>query len=84
MIKNMKFSHKILLAASLVVLAAFSLFALYNDYLQRHAIKEDLENYLHEIGSLARVILSTGSGPYFITREHRSIYCQRQRAPARC
>lgn len=53
MIKNMKFSHKILLAASLVVLAAFSLFALYNDYLQRHAIKEDLENYLHEIGSLA-------------------------------
>ena len=53
MIKNMKFSHKILLAASLVVLAAFSLFALYNDYLQRNAIKEDLENYLHEIGGLA-------------------------------
>lgn len=31
--KNLKFSHKILLAASLIVLAAFSLFKLYNDYL---------------------------------------------------
>lgn len=53
MIKNLKFSHKILLAASLVVMVAFSLFTLYNDYLQRNAIKEDLENYLHEIGDIA-------------------------------
>ena len=53
MMKNLKFSHKILLAASLVVLTAFSFFSLYNDYLQRHAIKADLENYLSEIGNLA-------------------------------
>lgn len=52
MTKNLKFSHKILLAASLVVIAAFSVFTLYNDYLQRNAIKDDLENYLHEIGNL--------------------------------
>ena len=52
MIKNLKFSHKILLAASLVVMAAFSLFTLYNDYLQRNAITEDLHNYLHEIGDI--------------------------------
>ena len=30
MIKSLKFSHKILLAASLVVFAAFALFTLYN------------------------------------------------------
>nr|WP_060508487.1 methyl-accepting chemotaxis protein [Pseudomonas sp. NBRC 111124] len=48
--KNLRFSHKILLAASLIVILAFSLFTLYNDYLQRNAIREDLENYLAEMG----------------------------------
>ncbi|WP_103102885.1 methyl-accepting chemotaxis protein [Pseudomonas sp. LFM046] len=52
MIKNLRFSHKILLAASLVVIAAFSLFTLYNDYLQRNALRDDLENYLHEMGDI--------------------------------
>ena len=52
MTNNLKFSHKILLAASLVVIAAFSLFTLYNDYLQRNAIRDDLENYLHEMGGV--------------------------------
>ncbi|SNS20451.1 methyl-accepting chemotaxis sensory transducer with Cache sensor [Pseudomonas segetis] len=49
---NLKFSHKILLAAALVVVAAFSIFTLYNDYLQRNAIAEDLESYLHEMGDI--------------------------------
>ena len=35
---RLKFSHKILLAASLVVIATFALFTLFNDYLQRNAI----------------------------------------------
>ncbi|QXH55741.1 methyl-accepting chemotaxis protein [Pseudomonas maumuensis] len=48
--KSLRFSHKILLAASLIVILAFSLFTLYNDYLQRNAIREDLENYLAEMG----------------------------------
>ncbi|HAB01419.1 MAG TPA: chemotaxis protein [Pseudomonas sp.] len=48
--KNLRFSHKILVAASLIVILAFSLFTLYNDYLQRNAIREDLENYLAEMG----------------------------------
>ncbi|MCY1202452.1 Methyl-accepting chemotaxis protein PctA [compost metagenome] len=52
MIKNLRFSHKILLAASLVVIAAFSLFTLYNDYLQRNALRDDLENYLQEMGDV--------------------------------
>lgn len=55
MTQNLKFSHKILLAASLVVIAAFSLFTLYNDYLQRQAIRTDLE---HELQSLGQVTAS--------------------------
>lgn len=52
MIKNLRFSHKILLAASLVVIAAFSLFTLYNDYLQRNALRDDLGNYLQEMSDV--------------------------------
>jgi methyl-accepting chemotaxis protein len=52
MTNNLKFSHKILLAASLVVLCAFALFTLYNDYLQRNAIRANLESYLHEMGDV--------------------------------
>lgn len=48
--KSLRFSHKILLAASLIVMIAFTLFTLYNDFLQRNAIREDLENYLEEMG----------------------------------
>ncbi len=49
--KSLRFSHKILLAASLIVILAFSLFTLYNDYLQRNAIREDLQDYLTEMGA---------------------------------
>lgn len=50
--KNLRFSHKILLAAALVVIAAFALFTVYNDYLQRNAIRDKLDNYLHEMGDV--------------------------------
>jgi methyl-accepting chemotaxis protein len=52
MFNNLKFSHKILLAASAVVVGAFALFTLYNDYLQRNAISDDLNSYLHEMGDV--------------------------------
>ncbi|MDD2056485.1 methyl-accepting chemotaxis protein [Pseudomonas sp. GD03860] len=48
--RSLRFSHKILLAASLIVLLAFTLFTLYNDYLQRNATRTSLENYLAEMG----------------------------------
>ena len=57
--KNLRFSHKILLAASLIVIAAFALFTLYNDYLQRNAIHEDLNNYLHEMGDVTASNIQT-------------------------
>ncbi|AWA41101.1 chemotaxis protein [Pseudomonas fluorescens] len=50
--KNLRFSHKILLAAALIVIAAFASFTLYNDWLQRNAIREDLDNYLNEMGEV--------------------------------
>ncbi|MDB6141898.1 MAG: methyl-accepting chemotaxis sensory transducer [Pseudomonas sp.] len=50
--KSLKFNQKILLAASLVVISAFSLFTLYNDYLQRNAIRKNMENHLHEMGDV--------------------------------
>ena len=39
MTRNMKFSHKILLAAALVVAVAFACFILFNDYRQREALR---------------------------------------------
>jgi methyl-accepting chemotaxis protein len=52
MSSRLKFSHKILLAASLVVITTFTLFTLYNDYLQRNAIRNNLEGYLEEMGEI--------------------------------
>lgn len=50
--KNLRFSHKILIAAALIVIAAFASFTTYNDYLQRNAIRDDLDSYLHEMGAV--------------------------------
>ncbi|KPA98639.1 methyl-accepting chemotaxis protein [Pseudomonas asplenii] len=49
---NLKFSHKILLAASGVVVLAFALFTLYNDYLQRSTIGQNLESSVEQAGDL--------------------------------
>ena len=57
--KNLRFSHKILLAAALIVIAAFALFTLYNDYLQRNAIRDDLNSYLHEMGDVTASNIQT-------------------------
>jgi methyl-accepting chemotaxis protein len=49
---NLKFSHKILLAASGVVVLAFALFTLYNDYLQRNTINQNIESSVQQAGNL--------------------------------
>jgi methyl-accepting chemotaxis protein len=49
---NLKFRHKILLAASLVVIGAFALFSLYNDLLQRSSIERNLKGYVAEMGAV--------------------------------
>ncbi|MCV4261899.1 methyl-accepting chemotaxis protein [Pseudomonas capsici] len=50
---SLKFRHKILLAASGVVVLAFALFTLYNDYLQRTTIRQNLETSVGQAGELA-------------------------------
>ncbi len=49
---TLKFRHKILLAASIIVVLAFGLFTLYNDYLQRNTITKNLENSVTQAGQL--------------------------------
>jgi methyl-accepting chemotaxis protein len=63
--KNLRFSHKILLAAALIVIATFASFTLYNDYLQRNAIREDLDNYLNEMGDV-----TAGNVQTWLSRTH--------------
>ncbi len=52
MTRNMKFSHKILLAAALVVAVAFACFILFNDYRQRQGLQASTETSMQELGSL--------------------------------
>ena len=52
MTRNMKFSHKILLAAALVVAVAFACFILFNDYRQRQSLRASTETSMQELGSL--------------------------------
>ena len=68
--KNLRFSHKFLLAASLIVIAAFSLFTLYNDYLQRTAIRDDLDSYLREMGSTTANNIQTWLGGRILLTEN--------------
>jgi len=49
---NLKFRHKILLSAGAVVVLAFALFTLYNDYLQRNTIRQNIESSVNQAGAL--------------------------------
>ncbi|WP_200889777.1 methyl-accepting chemotaxis protein [Pseudomonas fluorescens] len=59
MTRNMKFSHKILLAAALVVAVAFACFILFNDYRQREALQSSTEASMQELGSLTTSNIQT-------------------------
>ena len=55
----MKFSHKILLAAALVVAVAFACFILFNDYRQRQTLRTSTEASMQELGSLTTSNIQT-------------------------
>ncbi|WP_256831365.1 methyl-accepting chemotaxis protein [Pseudomonas sp. Pse1] len=59
MTRNMKFSHKILLAAALVVAVAFACFILFNDYRQRQTLRTSTEASMQELGSLTTSNIQT-------------------------
>ncbi|HCL3239983.1 TPA: methyl-accepting chemotaxis protein, partial [Pseudomonas aeruginosa] len=73
--------HKILLAASLVVFAAFALFTLYNDYLQRNAIREDLESYLREMGDVTSSNIQNWLGGRLLLVEQTAQTLARDHSP---
>lgn len=75
MTMRLKFSHKVLLAASLVVIAAFCLFVLYSNYLQRNAIRTNLEHYLEDMGKVTAHTCSCGC---------LDASCLSRALPARC
>ena len=49
---NLKFSHKILIAGCSIVILAFALFTVYNDYLQRSSIQQNLSASVKQSGEL--------------------------------
>ena len=59
MTRNLKFSHKILLAAALVVAVAFACFIFFNDYRQREALGSSTEASMQELGSLTTSNIQT-------------------------
>ncbi|PVZ10290.1 methyl-accepting chemotaxis sensory transducer with Cache sensor [Pseudomonas sp. URIL14HWK12:I9] len=50
--QNLKFSHKILLVAALIVALAFACFILFNDYRQRQSLYQNTESTMDELGAL--------------------------------
>ncbi|MBD8708918.1 methyl-accepting chemotaxis protein [Pseudomonas sp. CFBP 13711] len=59
MIKRLGFSKKILLAAALIVVVAFSCFILVNDYRQRETLKNSVASELQQMGSLTTQNIQT-------------------------
>ncbi len=59
---SLKFIHKILLAATAVIVAAFAVFAFYIDMQQRDSIRANLESRLHEVGTLTADTISNWLG----------------------
>ena len=59
MTKNLKFSHKILIAAALVVAVAFACFILFNDYRQRQTLRTSTQASMQQLGSLTTSNIQT-------------------------
>ncbi|WP_319941712.1 methyl-accepting chemotaxis protein [Pseudomonas californiensis] len=57
--KNLGFSKKILLAAALIVVVAFSVFIVINDYRQRQSLKSSVLSELQQLGSLTTQNIQT-------------------------
>nr|WP_019366124.1 MULTISPECIES: methyl-accepting chemotaxis protein [Pseudomonas] len=73
MFKQLKFSHKILLAAALVVTVALAGFAGFNAYLQRQAINQSLQASLTETGKV-----TAGNIAYWLDARVKLIESQAQ------
>ncbi|WP_054994595.1 methyl-accepting chemotaxis protein, partial [Pseudomonas ficuserectae] len=57
--KSLGFSKKILLAAALIVVVAFSVFIVINDYRQRQSLKSSVRSELQQLGTLTTQNIQT-------------------------
>ncbi|MCF5825272.1 methyl-accepting chemotaxis protein, partial [Pseudomonas syringae] len=57
--KSLGFSKKILLAAALIVVVAFSVFIVINDYRQRQSLKSSVKSELQQLGTLTTQNIQT-------------------------
>nr|WP_122236686.1 methyl-accepting chemotaxis protein [Pseudomonas syringae] len=57
--KNLGFSKKILLAAALIVVVAFNVFIVINDYRQRQSLKSSVKSELQQLGTLTTQNIQT-------------------------
>ncbi|NAS95804.1 chemotaxis protein [Pseudomonas syringae pv. actinidifoliorum] len=57
--KNLGFSKKILLAAALIVVVAFSVFIVINDYRQRQSLTSSVKSELQQLGTLTTQNIQT-------------------------
>ncbi|RMR57206.1 Histidine kinase, HAMP region:Cache:Bacterial chemotaxis sensory transducer [Pseudomonas syringae pv. syringae] len=57
--KSLGFSKKILLAAALIVVVAFSVFIVVNDYRQRQSLKSSVKSELQQLGTLTTQNIQT-------------------------
>ncbi|WP_028634552.1 methyl-accepting chemotaxis protein McpA [Pseudomonas parafulva] len=67
---NLKFRHKILLSACGVVVLAFALFTLYNDYLQRNTIRQNIEASVEQSGALTASSVQNWMGGRILVLEN--------------
>ncbi|WP_060481154.1 methyl-accepting chemotaxis protein McpA [Pseudomonas sp. NBRC 111119] len=67
---NLKFRHKILLSACGVVVLAFALFTLYNDYLQRNTIRQNIEASVEQSGALTASSVQSWMGGRILVLEN--------------
>nr|WP_285863156.1 methyl-accepting chemotaxis protein [Pseudomonas sp. BGr12]MDL2421855.1 methyl-accepting chemotaxis protein [Pseudomonas sp. BGr12] len=67
---NLKFRHKILLCACSVVVLAFALFTLYNDYLQRNTIRQNIESSVKQAGALTASSVQNWMGGRILVLEN--------------
>ncbi len=58
---QLKFRHKVLAAAALVSITSFSLFAFYNERMQRQSIQTQLQNQMHQEAQAAAKTSRIGS-----------------------
>ncbi len=59
MTKTLKFSHKILIAAALIVALAFACFMLFNDYRQRATLHDSTDASMQQLGTLTTSNIQT-------------------------